>query len=321
MVKNKNFETPVVFIVFNRPLHTQITFEAIRLIRPTTLFLVADGPRVGNFEDQERCKKVKDIITKIDWPTKVYQIFSESNLGCKKRIITGLNYVFDIVDSAIILEDDCLPHPDFFDYCSELLIKYSDNNIISMISGNNFQGNTRRGDYSYYFSRYAHVWGWATWKRSWLKNNSIIDFWPKYKKSNEWKYFFKDNLQKKYWENIFNMVYEKRFETTWDYPWIASIWYNGGLTITPNVNLVTNIGIGPESTHTYSETQKIRIPLQEMKNLTHPAIIEINYDAEKYTYDNEYGGKYKRFPIKYYHQIKAILKKIIIRVSKKLIKT
>lgn len=308
--------TPVVYIAFNRPEHTRVTFEIIKKIKPKTLFIVLDGPRINNKEDDKKCEKVKEIVSEINWKAEIYQIFSEINLGCKKRITTGLDFVFKKVDKAIILEDDCLPNEDFFDFCEILLNKYEKNENISMISGSNFQGKIKRGKYSYYFSRYAHVWGWATWKRAWKNNNSHIDFWPKYKESQKWKLFFKDKLQKNYWENNFNLVYEKKFESTWDYPWIASIWFNGGITITPNVNLITNIGLGPESTHTFHEKTIKGNPTNKIGEIIHPPKIVIEYEAEKYTFDNEYGGKYKRFPIKYYDELKKVTKNIIKKIIK-----
>src|SRR5262249_2982569 len=130
---------PIAYIVFNRPHHTQRTFSTIRAQRPEKLFVIADGPRVENTADAERCRKVRAIIDQVDWPCEVYRDYAEMNLGLKRRVSSGLDWVFGHVDRAIVLEDDCLPHPDFFVFCENLLQRYLDDDRIWALTGNNFQ--------------------------------------------------------------------------------------------------------------------------------------------------------------------------------------
>ena len=158
-------KTPVVFLIFRRPDLTARVFEAIRQAQPAKLLIVADGDR--NEEEAILCQQARAVTEQIDWDCEVLTNFSDTNLGCKRRVSSGLDWAFSQVEEAIILEDDCLPHPDFFHFCSELLTHYKDDTRIWNICGHNFQDAQWRGDGSYYFSRYADPWGWATWQRAW----------------------------------------------------------------------------------------------------------------------------------------------------------
>lgn len=288
---------PVVLIVFNRPQHTRRTFEAIRRQKPERLFIIGDGPRPGFASDIERCLAVKEVVRNIDWPCKVDFNYAKKNMGLKQRVASGLDWVFSNVESAIILEDDCVPNPDFFFYCNSLLDRYWDNSLVSVISGSNFQRGRERGDASYYFSKYCHCWGWATWRRAWKFYNHEISFWPQWRDSLAWEEFITDRVERNYWEKIFNQVYDGKFNS-WAYPWLASVWKFGGLTATPNVNLISNIGFDEYATHTIvSQNINSNIPVQSLnQNFNHPIKVEVNYLADRYNFDNTFYGKRYRFP-------------------------
>ena len=160
-----NLKTPVAFIIFNRPSLTQIVFNTIRQAKPKQLFVIADGARFP--EEKEKCQQARDIIRQVDWDCEVLANYSDVNLGCGKRISSGISWVFEHVEAAIILEDDCLPHLSFFRYCENLLDYYRDDERVMAIGGDNFQDGNKKTPYSYYFSKYPHVWGWATWRRAW----------------------------------------------------------------------------------------------------------------------------------------------------------
>lgn len=287
---------PVAFIVFNRPELTKITFEVIRNQKPSQLFIIADGPRLGNIPDQERCAAVRAIVQEVDWPCQVYRNYSDFNLGLKKRVSSGLDWVFSEVDRAIILEDDCLAHPDFFNFSNLLLEYYEDDERISVITGQNLQYGRVRGNASYYFSIYPHCWGWATWRRSWQSYRGDISFWPVWSESPDWRKKIIDPVERSYWKKIFDTVYANAIDS-WAYPWTASVWRFGGLTITPNVNLVSNIGFGDDATHTkYVDSPLSKIPVFAMNVLSHPLNVERNVDADRWVFDYVYGGCKYRFP-------------------------
>ena len=215
------FKDPVLLLIFNRPKTTAVVFEKIRQLKPSRLYIAGDGPRQNN-NDTENVKKAREITTKIDWPCDLKTLFRDSNIGCKKSVSQAITWFFEHETQGIILEDDCVPNLDFFYFCQNLLNHYVDNEEIFTITGNNFQNNNCRGDASYYFSKYNHCWGWATWKRAWQHYDGNISFWLEWKKTDDW---FKQTLNKterKYWTKIFNKVQKNQIDS-WAYPWTASV--------------------------------------------------------------------------------------------------
>jgi len=227
----------------------------------------------------------------VDWPCEVILDYSDSNLGTRLRISGGLDRVFEQVDEAIILEDDCLPHPSFFGYCTELLARYRDDSRIWCISGDNFQRGQQRGDGSYYFSNYNHTWGWATWKRAWQKYDHEMTGWPAFRDGNFLEGILDDPLEVKYWKTIFETLYTQGRPDTWDYIWTLTCWKNCGLTILPNVNLIANIGFGAAGTNTKGEGCWISTrPAEAIGPLKHPSSVVRDRAADQYTFEHVYPG-------------------------------
>src|SRR3954462_13955415 len=154
-------------IIFRRPEYTARVFERIREARPERLFVIADGPRPGNADDARRCEQARAVVEGVDWRGEVVRDFAEENLGLKRRIPSGLARVFAEVEEAIVLEDDCLPHPSFFPYCEQLLARYADEERVMHLAGSQLLQPAPARRASYHFSRYVHIWGWATWQRAW----------------------------------------------------------------------------------------------------------------------------------------------------------
>ena len=324
MNKKKNysitsFETSVLFLVFNRPDTTAKVFEKIRQVKPPKLYLACDGPRDKHQEDKEKVKKVREIATMIDWPCEVKTLFRETNLGCKKGVSSAINWFFEFEEQGIILEDDCVPSTEFFFFCENLLEYYSKDERVSAISGDNFQNNQWRGEGSYYFSKYPHCWGWATWKRSWKNFDYDLSFWPNWCNSDTWLSVIPEKIERKYWQRIFNQVFTKQIDS-WAYPWTASIWYKGGLTVIPNVNLVSNIGFTENATHTRSKSSKSsNIPIGELGDLVHPKNVMIDMEADKFVFKNHFGGKNLQFPYRILSSIFRNTKGVIRKLYKNII--
>lgn len=178
-MSKSTFHTPVAFMIFNRPEKTARVFAEIRKARPTQLFIVADGPRTE--QEKEKTDATRAVTEHIDWECEVKRNYSDVNVGCKMRVSSGISWIFENVENAIILEDDCVPEQSFFPYCQELLERYKDDTRIMHISGDNFEwGRTGNfeSDASYYFSRIPHVWGWATWRRAWNLYDINMTSWP-----------------------------------------------------------------------------------------------------------------------------------------------
>ncbi|TRU79065.1 MAG: glycosyltransferase family 2 protein [Microcystis viridis Mv_BB_P_19951000_S68] len=266
--------TPVALLIFNRPDTTARVFEAIRQAKPPKLLVVADGPRPDRADDIEKCKAARAVIEGVDWDCEVLTNYSDLNLGCKKRVSSGLDWVFEIVEEAIILEDDCLPHPSFFRFCQGLLDYYRNDKRIMAISGDNFQLGRKRTEYSYYFSRYNHIWGWATWRRAWQYYDVKMKLWQEVRDGNWLESILGETQAMKYWRKIFQTAYDNKVDT-WDYPWTFACWIQNGLTILPNQNLVSNIGFGEGATHTGNSVHLLaNIPVKAMIfPLKHPPFI------------------------------------------------
>ena len=277
--------TPVLFCIFNRPEITRRVFQRIREARPGKLLVVADGARTGRDGESESVAQTRAIIDGVDWPCEVLTNFADQNMGCKQRIASGITWAFEQTDELIILEDDCLPDPTFFSYCDELLNRYRDHPEIMMISGDNFQPHSQTGD-SYYFSHWAHIWGWATWKRAWQHFDADVSDWPQRKQENFLARIFSTAADQRHWEQVMENQHKGLIDT-WDFPWTYACWKAGGLTILPDRNLVTNIGFGDSATHTTdAESRLAHLPTYPISQLTHPETIKRHVVADQYTQDH-----------------------------------
>lgn len=243
------YDVPVAFIIFNRPDVTRRTFEAIAAVRPRNLFLIADGPRRDRPGEAEKVAQTRAIVQAIKWNCEVRVNFSDANLGCKLRVSSGISWVFECTDRAVILEDDCVPTKAFFNYCKDLLSLYRDDKKIMSISGTCFD---KDNEPAHYFSNYALMWGWATWADRWaLYDGSARDY-----KSVIFKKWWKRPICYLYWKKIMRNVVSGKVDT-WDYQWIISIWRNKGFVCRPTVNLVKNIGFNDSATHTTNQNSSM----------------------------------------------------------------
>lgn len=292
-------KTPVAFIIFNRPETTQRVFEEIRKVKPEKLFVIADGPRPNKILEKEQCVKTRSIIEKIDWKCELYKDYSDVNLGCARRVISGLDQVFKRVDKAIILEDDCLPHPTFFQFCEEILEKYENNSNILSVTGQNVQFGQKRGPYSYYFSRYFQCWGWATWQRTWEHFDFDMCLWPKVKEDNALNLIFDSFLEAERWSEFFDKTYSNQI-SSWAFRCTLSSFLENGLHIIPNQNLVSNIGFCKDATNTNDSKNKLsNIPSEAINfPLLYPPYIVRHLEADSHTQKVVYNPSGKKAKMK-----------------------
>lgn len=272
------FDTPILFLVFNRVNHTKKVFETIRRIAPSKLYIASDGPRLDKPGERERVYEIRNYLTQnIDWECKVETLFRDPNLGCKYAVSEAINWFFKNEEFGIILEDDCLPSHSFYLYCDKLLKRYKDDDRIWLISGFNPLDGIYSNKESYVFTYFGFCWGWATWRRAWNHFDVDMNLWPK-AKSDEIIHtypFFKERCQE------FEETYNKRIDT-WDYQWYFAIASNNGLSAVPNNNLVKNIGFDQEATHTFKDHMgRGKIDNKEIpQELVHPSFIIRNKGYE-----------------------------------------
>jgi len=274
--------TPVLFLTFNRPDTTIQVFEAIRQAKPKQLFVAADGPRADRSGEEEKCEEVRQIATKVDWDCEIKTLFREKNLGCRIAVSSAIDWFFENVEEGIILEDDCLPHPTFFCFASELLKYYRDDKRIMCISAQHFHRDAHKTEHSYFFSRYNHCWAWASWRRAWSYYDYEMSQWPALR-ATDWLLSIGDGSKsfQNYWKRIFNTAYAGKIDS-WAYRWTLSCWAQSGLTILPTVNLVRNIGFDCRATHCTKGNDIIsNSPLQEIRfPLNHPPTMVRDVEAD-----------------------------------------
>ena len=304
-------KTPVVFIIFKRPDTTEKVFEAIRQAKPPKLLVIADGPRAERPGEAEKCAAVRAIIDRVDWDCEVMKNYSEINLGCKNRVSSGLDWVFNTVEEAIILEDDCLPHLTFFRFCEELLDKYRYDKRVMSISGTNYQLGQSRTEDSYYFSVYSHCWGWASWRRAWQYYDIEMKLWPKLRDEDFLMNILGDYHAVKAWDSAFQCSYDDTVNN-WGFRWTFACWIQSGLNIITDVNLVANLGFGQEATHTGGESSLYsNMPVQAMTfPLKHPPCMLRSFQADRFTQNTYYDYKPSLF-----RRIKRRINKILGRKS------
>jgi hypothetical protein len=305
----KSFNTPVLFIIFNRLSTTQLVLKKLGEIQPTQLYIAADGPRIDKPGEIEECEAVREFVTNsIDWPCEVKTLFRDENLGCGRGVSSAIAWFFQHVEEGIILEDDCLPDLSFFSYCQELLEKYRNNSIITIISGFNELGIYNKTDSDYIFTKYAGIWGWASWRRAWdLFNYEALDWLDKEKQ----KKVLTSNIYKHELETNMNNFFDfNRNLSFWGYQWWFYRLLSDTVGIVPSKNLVQNVGFGENATHTGDinsvlaslQTYNISFPLKHPKGIREDSDFEKQliklqhkmYGMKKVTLIKQLKGKIKR---------------------------
>jgi hypothetical protein len=306
--------TPVLLLIFNRLDTTQQVFAKIREAQPRQLFIGSDGARAGKEGEAEKVQAVRRyILDRVDWECEVKTLFREQNLGCGVAPAEAITWFFDHVEQGIILEDDCLPDASFFTFCEELLNYYKDNERIMHIAGSNFQMGRKRSEYSYFYSVYAPAWGWATWRRAWQKYDFSLSKTTIPALQNTFQKLNFPHKEIAYWLKSYTEVEGGKRKDIWDLQWAFTIWIFEGLAISPQVNLITNIGFREDATHT-TQTDSLVANLQKESLITinHPLKIAINTEADRFTFNHHVNP-----PVSWYsyfrHQIIPRLVPVFIK--------
>lgn len=304
-------KTPVLLLVFNRPEFTEVALQRLREVQPSRLYVAADGPRHGRSDDQSRCEAVRALIDEVDWPCDVHRRFQDSNLGCKRGVESGINWFFSQVERGIILEDDCIPDDSFFPYAESLLSRYADDERVMMISGTNRLGCWPSDRHSYHFTRHGTIWGWATWRRAWEKHDVTLAAWEDPAVRRQVAEVLGDRRQYRMRAEQIQAVRVGQLDT-WDYGWLFTLMRYKALTAVPSVNLVSNIGFGPNATHTfYGRSSGSNIPrLQLAQPLIHPpdVVADRDYDAAFYrAVHHRFDVLYRGLPPSVKRRLKLLL--------------
>jgi hypothetical protein len=288
-----NPSVPVAFFIFNRPLPTRRVFDEIKKLKPAILLITADGPRHG--ADKPLVEATRKIVEIIDWPCDVRRNYSDINLGVKRRMYTGIDWVFSQFEQAILLEDDCLPDPTFFPYCTQLLEKHKDDDRIMMISGTHMLPGQRWSDDSYYYTVMTHIWGWATWRRAWQHYRADMPDWPSQVASGFPGDFVPSPKAAHFYSKMMADTYTGNL-VAWGLAWMYAAWKRRAVSICPSVNLISNIGFGPDATHTRKVDPFANLPTQPMPfPLVHPKTVAANTEADLAFFKVAITGEYKNW--------------------------
>ncbi|HEY2581217.1 MAG TPA: nucleotide-diphospho-sugar transferase [Mucilaginibacter sp.] len=287
-------KSAVLFVIFNRPDTTQKVFEQIRIAKPRRLYIAADAPRANAPDDILLCEQAKAIVQKIDWKCKVKTLYKGKNAGCKEAVSSAITWFFNHEEEGIVLEDDCLPANSFFRFCDTLLEKYRDDTRIRHITGCNFQQGKKWGDGSYYFSNRTHVWGWASWRRVWVDYDVNLNRYKENEINEHLLNIYNDPLVAESWINVFNDLKAGKINS-WAYQLDFSNFFNNGLAIIPNENLISNIGFDARATHTIDQNDiYANIPLAEIDEIIDPVFMLPEKQADLFVLNHDFNIAEKR---------------------------
>ena len=281
--------TPVLLIGFNRPDSLLKVFEQIRIARPKSLYIAIDGPREGKEDERDLVNRCHAIVDLVDWSCDVHTLFREENRGCGYGPAEAISWAFENEDRLIVLEDDCVPSQSFFRFCDEMLERYKDDKRINIVSGRSHHSGTAFFEnQDYIFTRYAHTWGWATWKRCWsefdIKMSDFPDFLNMGGALNILLTKEEATYMNKWFSSVYNII-EEECTHSWDRQWAYARIKSGALGIVPSKNLIHNIGdIG---THSFRTQKAHKLLAEELPIvLRHPRFVLPNKDYESMHFHN-----------------------------------
>jgi len=313
------YQTPILFLVFNRTDTTEKVFAAIKKLQPAYLYVAADGPRINKEGEAEKCAAVRAIIDNgVDWPCTIKKLYRTDNLGCGVAVSEAISWFFEHEEQGIILEDDTLPNESFFSFCSEMLALYMHNEEVMHISGSNYADTSSLNE-SHYFTRLPFIWGWATWKRAWKHYDFSLKYASADSKLAILNNAFSNPEIVAFWNQTLQHFALTPKSYTWDYQWFLSLWRLKGLVVQPSKNLVTNIGFGEGATHTSSTDHHLADlqtqVLNSEKVFTRKTVFVVDYILENINFKFYFQGS----RVINNWQLKDLVKKISITLPYKVL--
>lgn len=283
--------TPLLLITWRRPHTLRQVIDAIRPVAPTRLYVACDGPNPDRPGEAEKVEATRALIElAIDWPCAIERLYFGTNQGCRLGVSRAITWFFEQVEEGIILEDDCVPHPDFFIYCTNLLEYYRNDTRVWSICGSNFQSDKIASKATYYFSIHGDSWGWATWKRAWRHYSEAEQNWPVFRDSGCLSDIFLNIYEQAYWRFTLDRLFDEGKPSSWAYQWFLTSYMNNGLHIWPNCALIRNVGYGDDATHTKVSEFFMGQPFSPLSEIVHPLFILPNRCADEHLFMHRRGG-------------------------------
>ena len=279
---------PVLILTWKRPREVSLLIDSLRSYKPSKLYIASDGPRKSSLDDSKLIHETRDLIScSIDWPCSVKHNYSSVHMGLKDRVISAISWFFSFEEMGAIFEEDCIPHPSFFVFAEQLLDYYKNDSRIFAINGSSFLPRPRHHA-DYYFSKYSHCWGWATWKRAWDKFDMNMIHLDDIINDRSSSSLFHSSAEERFWSKLFLSVKHLNKPNSWAIRWQYSCLFNNACIVTPNRNLVTNIGFNKDATHTKKGV--IRPSFSAPKDIIHPYNYCTDKRADSHTFLAHYNG-------------------------------
>ena len=285
MFAGNSCQTPVLFLIHRRLGPAARVVEALQQARPRVLLIAADGP-----QDDPACREVRQqVLRGIDWNCELKTRFLNERAGCRAAVSSAIDWAFGMHERLIIMEDDCVPHASFFAFCEAMLERFNDVHEVMQICGSNLMGLCPAGR-SYYFSRFGPIWGWASWRRAWQAYDVEMKAWDVLKNSAQLRQLCPEPFEAGWRREVLDAVRSGEVDT-WDYQWAFAKMRCGGLNVVPAVNLVSNIGFGPDATHTLNrDDPRAEMSTHELRSpWCHPEKVEAWLDGDRAYLDRVVG--------------------------------
>jgi len=298
----------VLVMAFNRPDRLATLLERLREVQPTRLYLAVDGPRPDREGEADRVQACRDLAATIDWPCEVHTLFQDTNLGCGLGVTTAITWFFSHEERGIVLEDDIIPDPTFFGFCTELLDRYQDDERVFAVSGANLvpPAELTHPEESYRFTQVPHIWGWATWRRSWAQHRLDISDWRRRLPLRRlWSRAGHSLPGLVFWAGTFEALGRKQVDT-WDGQLVLAAMESGQLTAISNVCLTENIGFGSDATHTVESMEDL-LPVTPIALPTRPVAVRVDSRADAWTRRHHFGATFigvSRLAVKYVQRMR-----------------
>lgn len=283
-MKPETTKLPVLLLAHNRPALTVQVLEAIRVYAPEKLYFSVDGPNPDRPDDEHLCEEVRRLVEQVDWDCEVHQNYSPRNLGCRRAVAGGISWFFRNEPEGIVLEDDCVPNESFFFFLEQIIHKYrEDKRVWGATGANTYHLDIPKGR-SYDFIPYALIWGWATWADRWQMYDEHLETWSISRNRAE-DFRFRSWRERVAYAPHLSRIKRTGLPDTWDYQWGWTVLRNQGLWVLPAPNMVRNIGLGKDSTHTDWDGPATNSQLQSLESIHHPSTVLVNNDLAESSLD------------------------------------
>lgn len=247
---------PVLILGYRRYVELSRIAEVILTSGPCCLFVALDG---DEHRGEEETTALKEFLAGICSPsTNLHFIDRTENVGIAKNLTFGMNAVLDSHESAIVLEDDCLPSHGFYSFMKHSLDVFAGDASVGMISGNStriLRAKRRYAESSFY----PQTWGWATWRKNWIHFDPRLSRYSESEIDSAIETIQKSPLIRKHWKKRVRHSREDR--NMWDAQWSVYMWMNRWKSVNPSLELVSNIGLDEKATHTKSPSVFLNAPL------------------------------------------------------------